>query len=280
MLDPKHLQSTDSSSGKLPALRDLWAEVANFPVWDATAALNHTLGRLCNLLEAEGASWLVMRKEAKIPRDISPDHYKTIFEKMEGWSPMAAEYLDSEKTFKRVVERWLMHARKEGVDPMSQSILDGAGKRSRACIRHDVTTDQEWADHWLSKKFLQFYGIGERLVACIPLNPTCESVIIIDRPIGADPFTPEDREFMNVAIASMPHLHNRLCMERGLLMSSSMLSNREIDTYRLLLTDLSENQIADRLKLSTHTVHDYARQLYRKFGVKGRVGLMAMVLSV
>lgn len=63
-------------------------------------------------------------------------------------------------------------------------------------------------------------------------------------------------------------------------MSSSMLSNREIDTYRLLLTDLSENQIADRLKLSTHTVHDYARQLYRKFGVKGRVGLMAMVLSV
>ena len=167
MLDPKHLQSTDSGSGKLPALSDLWAEVANFPVWDATAALNHTLGRLCNLLEAEDASWLVMRKEAKRPRDISSDHYKTIFEKMEGWSPMTAEYLDPEKIFKRVVEHWLMYTRKEGLDPVSRFILDGAGKRSRACIRHDVTTDQEWADHWMSKKFLsrKYQSVGRGWLA-------------------------------------------------------------------------------------------------------------------
>jgi len=279
MLGPRLAQPLDYGNNMMPRLSELWTEVAKFPVWDATAALKHALGRLCSLLEAGDASWLVMRKEAKIPREISSDHYKTIFDKMEGWSPMTAEYLNPEQVFKRVVERWLMHARKEGIDPVSQFILKGAGKHTRACIRHDVASDQEWTNHWMSKNFLEFYGIGERLIACTPLNSTCESVIIIDRPLGAEPYTAEDRDFMNIAIASVPYLHRRLCLERGLLGATSMLSNRETDTYRLLLTDLSESEIAESLKLSTHTVHDYARNLYRKFGVKGRVGLMAMVLG-
>ena len=42
---------------------------------------------------------------------------------------------------------------------------------------------------------------------------------------------------------------------------------------------LLEAEIAERMGLSSHTVHDYARKLYRKFNVKGRVGLMALVLA-
>ena len=173
-----------------------------------------------------------------------------------------------------------MHARKDGLDPISEAMMIGMGKHARACIRHDVATDQEWADHWISKKFHEFYGIGERLIAASPINSKCETYIIIDRPMSSEPYTIADRELISYAQASVPILLKRLCLERGLLGSSSLLSNRETDTYRLLLTDLSEGEIAEKLNLSTHTIHDYARKLYRKFGVKGRVGLMAMVLDV
>jgi DNA-binding CsgD family transcriptional regulator len=272
-------QAASIDNEKLIPLPKLWAEMAMFPVWDTTAALKCFMAGLCSLLKARDATWMVMRKQSKLPREISGDHYHTIFKAMKGWSPVAAEYLNPEKVLKRIADRWLMHARKEGLDPISLALLDEAGKFTRTYIRHDVATDQEWQDHWVSKNFQKFYGIGERMIACTPLNERCESFLIIDRPMHAEPFTPEDRDFMSFAIASVPRLHKLLCLERGLLGSSAVLSNREIDTYRLLLADFTESEIAEKLKLSTHTIHDYARQLYQKFGVKGRVGLMAMVLE-
>ena len=272
-------QAASIHNEKLIQLSKLWAEIAMFPVWDITAALRCYMGGLCSLLNARDATWMVMRKQSKLPREISSDHYQTIFKAMKGWSPVAAEYLNPEKVFKRIADRWLMHARKEGLDPISLVLTDEAGKFTRAYIRHDVATDQEWQGHWVSKNFQKFYGIGERMIACTPLNERCESVLIIDRPMHAEPFTPEDRDFIGLAIASVPSLHKLLCMERGLLDASAVLSKREMDTYRLLLTDFTESEIAEKLKLSTHTIHDYARQLYRKFEVKGRVGLMAMVLE-
>lgn len=257
----------------------LWAEVASFPVSDTTGALRCFLAEVCALVGATDGSWLALGRRSKIPREISADHYQTISNEMGGWTPMAAEYLNPEKVFKRVMDRWLMYARKHGVDPVSRVMLDGAGKFPRAWIRHDVATDDEWCDHWISRKYLGFYGVGERLVAMLPVNEDTESCIIIDRPVGSAPFTAEQRDFLRLAVAGIPSVHRRLFLERGLLGASSMLSKREMDTYRWLLTELSESEIADRMELSTHTVHDYARHLYKKFGVKGRIGLMALVLG-
>jgi DNA-binding CsgD family transcriptional regulator len=279
MLGEGGSKMSNISGERLNSLQEIWKEMVEFPIWDASAALEFFLGELCAILNAREASWLTMRKLSKLPREIPNDHYGTIFNIMQGWSPMAAEYTNPDKKFEKMFERWLMHARHGGVDPLSERLLEGAGKYTRAYTRHDVATDQEWENHWISKKFLGFYQIGERITGTTPLSAKCEISVIIDRPLGADPFTSEDRDFLSVAIASVPNLQKRLCLERGLLGTKSMLSNRETETYKLLLSDLSESEIAERLKLSTHTVHDYARQLYRKFDVKGRVGLMAKVLG-
>ncbi|MCP5538005.1 MAG: hypothetical protein H7A51_17450 [Akkermansiaceae bacterium] len=279
MLESEEPKAGGVAVERVVALQKIWSQLAQFAVADATAALKYFLRETCAILNAKDASWLVMRQEIRLPRDISSAHYKTIFDTMNGWLPMSAEYLNPERVFKKIVERWLMHARREGIDPASRQLLKGAGRYTRALIRHDVATDQEWKNHWISKKFHDFYGIGERIFASTPVTDSCEICIVIDRPMGAAPYTAEDRDFLQMAVGSVPGLQRRLCLERGLLESSALLSNREMDTYRLLLTDLSESEIADRLQLSTHTIHDYARQLYRKFNVKGRVGLMARVLG-
>ena len=254
-------------------------DVAAYPVWDTTGALRCLLRELCKLLQAEDATWLAISKQAQLPRDIPPDLYGAIFTEMDGWTPTAAEYLKPGTDFKRMVERWLMHARKEGLDPMTRVLLGGAGECSRALNRHDAATEEEWREHWISQKFLHFYGVGERLIAITPLDETREACIVIDRPKDAPPFTARERDFLHLALTSMPYIHRRLFLERGLIHATSRLSRRERDTYLLLLTELSESEIADKMCLSTHTVHDYGRKLYKKFNVKGRIGLMALVLE-
>jgi DNA-binding CsgD family transcriptional regulator len=48
---------------------------------------------------------------------------------------------------------------------------------------------------------------------------------------------------------------------------------------RLLLSGLSEKQIAARLDLSRHTVHNHVKEIYRVVGVQSRAELMAILLS-
>lgn len=48
---------------------------------------------------------------------------------------------------------------------------------------------------------------------------------------------------------------------------------------QLLAIGLSEKQVALRLRLSIHTVHDYVKQLHRKLGVSSRGELLALLYS-
>lgn len=57
------------------------------------------------------------------------------------------------------------------------------------------------------------------------------------------------------------------------------LPPRQQDTLRLLLTGLSEKQVADALHLSQHTVHDYVKALYRRMRVSSRAELLARCLA-
>ena len=46
-----------------------------------------------------------------------------------------------------------------------------------------------------------------------------------------------------------------------------------------LLGGASEKEIADRMGLSAHTVHQYVKSIYRAFGVRSRAELMARCLA-
>ncbi len=57
------------------------------------------------------------------------------------------------------------------------------------------------------------------------------------------------------------------------------LSPRATQTLRELLGGASEKEIADRMGLSAHTVHQYVKSIYRAFGVRSRAELMARCLA-
>jgi len=56
------------------------------------------------------------------------------------------------------------------------------------------------------------------------------------------------------------------------------LSEREIETLRLLVEGLAKKEIAERLQISTHTVDTYVRRIYRKLHVHTVGGAVAKAL--
>src|ERR1051326_2488011 len=71
------------------------------------------------------------------------------------------------------------------------------------------------------------------------------------------------------------HAGNRLM--KGKARSPHLLNEREQEIVQRLATGLSDQQIADELFLSLHTVKWYNRKIYSKRGVKSRVQAIACV---
>jgi len=59
----------------------------------------------------------------------------------------------------------------------------------------------------------------------------------------------------------------------------SLLAPHERKVLDLLLTEASEKQIAERLGLAASTTHSYITGIFRKYGVRGRAGLMSLWLK-
>ncbi len=75
------------------------------------------------------------------------------------------------------------------------------------------------------------------------------------------------------ALASAPAL--RALNSDGM----NLLSKRELQVVRCLAEGLTNREIADRLKLSQHTVKNYLFRVFDKLGVSSRVELLFMTLS-
>ena len=61
--------------------------------------------------------------------------------------------------------------------------------------------------------------------------------------------------------------------------SGSLLSAREIDVVRCVAEGLSNREIAQRLKLTEHTVKNYLFRIFDKLGVSSRVEVVLYALG-
>ncbi|MGH8114534.1 MAG: response regulator transcription factor, partial [Rhodanobacteraceae bacterium] len=73
-------------------------------------------------------------------------------------------------------------------------------------------------------------------------------------------------------------LHREMLQMHGLLNAFRPLSPRERDVLRLLLTGISEKELARTLNLTPATTHQYVVAVLHNFGAHSRAELMAQWL--
>jgi DNA-binding CsgD family transcriptional regulator len=96
----------------------------------------------------------------------------------------------------------------------------------------------------------------------------------LHREWGDDPFTGAQHRMIRIFHVELARLWRRDVLRRAKEPNSD-LPPRLSQTLEELLNGSSEKQIANKLELSRHTIHNYVKALHQRFGVSSRGELLA-----
>lgn len=250
------------------AVSSLWRELADLPAARNTEALVHCMEKLRQIVGACNVSWMATVRDG-CPEPGDP---------MQGWDAGDIVVLHDADAYARRNEQTLAQFATEVVDPQSAAMVAGAGT-TRAVLRSAVLPGKAWERSWLRREILRPLGVDDRLVGSFPVSATAESYFALDRAAGDRPFDARERDLLHLFLAGCPTFHREQLRVRGLTGPAVRLSPREKSVLELLLTRLSEQEMAEALGLSFHTVHQYVKSVYRKLQVNSRAELASLWLG-
>lgn len=247
----------------------VWNELTLFSAADGDAALEFVLQATARLVDADDATWA---GAVRLLHGPAAD-----LDAKRGWRTRAVRMLD------RSAERRKASARALKAQGTPGSLLTGvalarrAGKFRGVRLRHlvDIRKFEQTPQYrWYYRRL----GIADRMWVSFPLNAHLESHFIFDRRHRDERFTRRDLEIACAMFLGLRWFHRQTMLRHGLLLAKHPLSPTQQQVLSLLLTDASEKQIAGLLAQSFHTTHTHVREIFRRFGVTGRAGLMAIWL--
>ncbi|KAF0223681.1 MAG: LuxR family transcriptional [Rhodospirillaceae bacterium] len=249
------------------AVIQLWDKLADFDAVKTDDACLYLMTRLADMLAAKNVGWIGAVRTADDPCD-----------PLRGWRIAQIKYLVDDPLNAVGIEELRRRWAKREVDPLSLRTLEGAGNQFRTLsIRQTMPSD--WFEQSYYKTLFESRDVYDCIFALFPLSKDAECVFSVQASSRRGAFTAEDTALVAQIVRGMKWFHRRLMLEHHLLVASTPLSPAERRTLTELLTDASEKEIAARLGLSANTVHQYAKSIYHKYGVRGRTGLMSLWLN-
>jgi len=177
-----------------------------------------------------------------------------------GWL-RALEYLSYDPAYSIMMNNYIEHFR----------AADGVARR-----RTDLMPDSKWYESLDFQEVYRTVG-GDQTIFCfrsIPEAPDEVNGAVLTRGLKRRDFSLRDREVVQEGLSIIAPLVGG-ALARYSEPSPGDLSLRARQVLRCLLEGDGDKQIAKRLRISPHTVNEYTKTIYRHFGVKGRVELMA-----
>ncbi len=251
----------------LRVIERLWGELGEFPASASGVAQEHCFRALARLVGAENVFWVASRLE-------QPAHAG---DRLRGWRIRAIRHLYHDERRDRLLASAVHHVASGLPEPHTEAMAAGAGV-TRAFLRQEIVDLRTWNRSWIVNETLRPLGIVDRLVGAHVVDAAHESYLGLDRGPGR-PFGARERNLLRLFLAGAPRFHRDILRARGLINCAKPLSPREHQVLQLLLTHLTEKQIAAELGLGWRTVHDHAVSIFRKFGIRRRTGLMALWLD-
>jgi DNA-binding CsgD family transcriptional regulator len=254
-------------SPELEPVHRLWDELADFPAENMELALHHCLKSLAGMVGAGNGYWIGgVRVVERDPCD-----------PLQGWRPGGQHYLhpytidvDASKALAR---QWKART----PDPSFQLTRRDEGKFRSILHRRDLPSSWFRSQHYLH--YHASRGIYDTLMVCFPLNEDVESWFAFQRTTLRRRFSSANELLLLEALRPLRWFHRQLAITHGLGLANSPLTPTQRRVLHLLLSEKSEKEMAIQLGQSYHTTHEHVVNLFAKFGVKGRSGLMALWLG-
>jgi DNA-binding CsgD family transcriptional regulator len=247
-------------------IHTVWDELADFDAARPDETLRHLLSALCDLVDAQNASWLgALRLNDLMPGD--PVH---------GWRPHCIRFLHPSPQLDEAVQEQARNLERGRVDETTvrNASMAGAFRAHRAV---DLVPGWHESDYY--RRYFKALGRTDVIWVGCPVNKDAECYFGIFRGDGHPLFDTRERDVVAYALRSLKWFHRQQMLAHGLLVASAPLTPVERSVLQGLLTGQSEKQIAAALDKSYHTTHGFVTGIFRKFGVNNRAALMALWLG-
>lgn len=140
--------------------------------------------------------------------------------------------------------------------------------------RRRLVPDREWYSGAERNEDRRGVGQDDTLVALYRPRGTSFLAFSLNRAWGERSFEDRDRRFLRLVCEELDALPEAVLVRDG-QGPLGRLSPRAREVLLALVEGDGEKQVALRLGLSRHTVHDLVKDLYRRFGVASRGELLA-----
>ncbi len=141
--------------------------------------------------------------------------------------------------------------------------------------RDQIVSDQEWYGSEHVQEYRRSAGVDSFIYgAHLGASGAPAQCLSLHRPWRDRPFSEGERLLVDLFYRECEFLH-----EEPRPSITEALPKRLRDTLAGLSKGLSEKEIAADLGLSQHTVHDYVKELHRRFGARSRGELMALLMK-
>jgi DNA-binding CsgD family transcriptional regulator len=254
------------SDNRSDFIHSLWDELADFDAGRSEDALMRLMDGLCTLTGAWNITWI---GAVRLDTYFSGDPAK-------GWRPRVIHHLHPSPLDAAAREQ-ADKLELGDIDETTVRNLDGAGVFRANRLRDLI--GPEWFESPYYRVYYQGNGTEDAVWVASPVNGDTESWFGILRGRDQPPFTEAERDQIAYALRSLKWFHRQLLLSHGLPVAVTPLTPAERRVLHLLLTGLSEKQIAEQLERSYHTAHEKVTSIYRKFGVNNRAVLMALWLG-
>ncbi len=255
------------TEARIEAIHRLWDKLADFPVSETDHAQLYLMEGIARMINAGNSYWLgAVRLDATLPDD-----------PLKGFRPRANRYLYPDPThdaaYRAQAAKWNRGEANEG---NARAVRDAGTFRS---FRLRAVMRPAWFEEDFYQTFHASRGFHDQCFVCFPLHEDYESTFAFQRVGVKEDFTEEEEAIAAFALRGIKWFHRQLALSYGLLIAEAPLSPIQRQVTRLLLTERSEKQIAGDIGKSSPMTHKYITEIFRKFGVNSRAGLMAVWLG-
>jgi DNA-binding CsgD family transcriptional regulator len=259
-----------SKEKELERLYTLWDAVADFAASDVDGALLHLMETLCEWIDADNVLWV-----GAVRILTGPDARR---DGQLGWRARPVKILHATPSF---LQKSLQAAHEQDTDPGMTTVAMAAttGTFRVHRMRDGFVDFARFRTTAHYKLLYEGRGIVDRIWVGVPINQDAESYFLFDLQDTRRRFSAAEAALVGSALRGLKWFQRQVLLSHGLPLADVQFTAGQRRVLAQLLTNAKEADIARKLQLSRGTVHQYAVDLYRKLGVKGRAGLMALWLN-